>query len=203
MATYESKGLAIASSHTSQDGTFDIESRKSPTDDTMTAKDRHTVLIPQPSDNPQDPLNWSQSKKMMVLLVISACAFLPDYTSATGAATLIPQAKAWMLPVNTVAGSIAGNVFMLGVGGVVVVALSAYFGRLPVLFWFLLIGFVTIAGVAGTKTFPAFEGLRIMNGLFITVAQAVRDCLKFMLLTPETDGSSGRFDVHSRHVLSA
>lgn len=31
-----------------------------------------------------------------------------------------------------------GNVFMLGAGGVFVVAFSAYFGRYPVLFWFMV-----------------------------------------------------------------
>lgn len=57
-----------------------------------TAKDGHTVLIPQPSADPSDPLNWSTVKKHVILLIISFAAFLPDYGSATGAVTLIPQA---------------------------------------------------------------------------------------------------------------
>jgi hypothetical protein len=57
-----------------------------------TTKDGHTVLIPQPSDDPQDPLNWSPVKKHVILFIISFAAFLPDYGSATGAVTLIPQA---------------------------------------------------------------------------------------------------------------
>lgn len=57
-----------------------------------TAKDNHTVLIPQPSDDPRDPLNWSPVKKHVILFIISFAAFLPDYGSATGAVTLIPQA---------------------------------------------------------------------------------------------------------------
>ena len=56
------------------------------------AKDDHTVLIPQPSDDPNDPLNWSDYKKHVVLFVISFAAFLPDYGSAVGAVTLMPQA---------------------------------------------------------------------------------------------------------------
>lgn len=57
------------------------------------AADDRTVLIPQPSDDPNDPLNWSQIKKNIVLAVVCACTFLPDYGSVTGAVTLIPQAK--------------------------------------------------------------------------------------------------------------
>lgn len=32
------------------------------------ASDGRTVLIPQPSDDPKDPLNWSWAKKHLVLL---------------------------------------------------------------------------------------------------------------------------------------
>jgi hypothetical protein len=56
------------------------------------ARDGHTVLIPQPSNSPFDPLNWSPIKKHVILFIISFAAFLPDYGSATGAVTLLPQA---------------------------------------------------------------------------------------------------------------
>lgn len=60
--------------------------------DLKTTADGKTVLIPQPSDSPNDPLNWSPFKKHLILIIISATSFLPDYGSATGAVTLIPQA---------------------------------------------------------------------------------------------------------------
>jgi hypothetical protein len=55
------------------------------------ADDGKTVLIPQPSSDPNDTLTWSWKKKHLILFVIAATAFLPDYGSATGAVTLIPQ----------------------------------------------------------------------------------------------------------------
>ena len=51
------------------------------------------TLVPEPSDSPQDPLNWSWSKKHTILLVLSATAFLPDYGAASGASTQLPQAE--------------------------------------------------------------------------------------------------------------
>ena len=57
------------------------------------ALDGHTILVPQPSDNRQDPLNWSYFKKHLFLFIIASCAFLPDYGSAVGAVTLLPQAQ--------------------------------------------------------------------------------------------------------------
>lgn len=58
----------------------------------------HIVLIPQPSDDPQDPLNWTSTKKHALLAIVVACSFLPDYGSVTGAATLAPQAKLVIYP---------------------------------------------------------------------------------------------------------
>lgn len=57
------------------------------------APDGRTVLIPQPSDDPQDPLNWPSWKKTMVLYIVSLTAFTGDYGSAIGGITLLPQAQ--------------------------------------------------------------------------------------------------------------
>ena len=51
------------------------------------------LLIPQPSESPQDPFNWSPMKKHVLLAVVVVCSFLPDYGSVAGAATLTLQAE--------------------------------------------------------------------------------------------------------------
>jgi hypothetical protein len=79
----------------------------------------------------------------------------------------------WGITVEEVSHSLAGNVFMLGMGGLATVILSAYFGRLPVLFWFTAANLVSAIWCASVRTFPAFEAGRIVNGFFSTVAQAV------------------------------
>ena len=61
--------------------------------DVKTAADGRTILYPQPSSDPNDPLNWSSLKKHTMLFVISVVAFMPDFASATGAVTLLPQSK--------------------------------------------------------------------------------------------------------------
>ncbi len=82
------------------------------------AKDGHTILIPQPSDDPNDPLNWSWAIKHVTLFIVASTAFLPDYGSATGAVTLLSQAAEWNMTPDEVNHSQAGNVFMLGAGGI-------------------------------------------------------------------------------------
>ncbi|KAL8840334.1 MAG: hypothetical protein Q9170_001349 [Blastenia crenularia] len=135
------------------------------------SRDQQNILIPQPSADPHDPLNWSQGRKNLILFIISATALLADYGSATGAVTLIPQAQIWQMSPDEVNHSQVGNLFMLGAGGIIVVALAAFFGRLPVFFWFATLAFVTAAWCAGATSFESFFAARVLNGLFSTVAQ--------------------------------
>jgi len=79
--------------------------------------------------------------------------------------------RIWNMTPDEVNHSQVGNVFMLGAGGVVAVTLSAYFGRYPVLFWFIVLGVATAAWCAAATTFPSFMAARILNGFFSTVAQ--------------------------------
>src|SRR4051812_11442002 len=72
---------------------------------------------------------------------------------------------------DTVNHSQVGNVFMLGAGGIFVVALSAWGGRLPVLFYFLVLAAATAAWCAAATTFESFMAARILNGFFSTVSQ--------------------------------
>jgi len=60
---------------------------------------------------------------------------------------------------------------MLGAGGVFVVALSAWAGRLPVLFYFLVVATATAAWCAAATGFQSFMAARILNGFFSTVSQ--------------------------------
>lgn len=58
----------------------------------QTAHDGKTVLIPQPSSDPNDPLNWSGLKKHVTLLIIAVVAFTSDFGSSIGIVALLPQA---------------------------------------------------------------------------------------------------------------
>lgn len=63
----------------------------SPTHSEKLTQDGSIELNPQPSSDPNDPLNWSVLKKHLFLFIIAATAFLPDYGSSTGAITNLVQ----------------------------------------------------------------------------------------------------------------
>ncbi|KAI4194077.1 MAG: hypothetical protein LQ350_007986 [Teloschistes chrysophthalmus] len=137
-----------------------------------TAADGVTVLIPQPSSDPNDPLNWSPMKKHIILAVISIVAFMPDFGSSMGIITLLPQAMQWMKSQNTIQHNLVGNLFCLGSGGLFTVWLSAYFGRLPILVLFTTVSLGTAIWCAAATSFESYMAARILNGFFSIVAQA-------------------------------
>ena len=83
----------IADSETFSGGSDHVQSDSPHLEALKTTHDGRTVLTPQPSSDPNDPLNWSQWKKMVVLLVISATAFLADFGSSMGAVTSVVQSN--------------------------------------------------------------------------------------------------------------
>lgn len=93
------------------------------------APDGRTVLIPQPSDSPDDPLNWSWTKKHAVFLALLPGCFLTDWQITWGTTLFEAQAMDWHMSVPAVANSISGAIFMQGPGGLLAVPLCQRYGR--------------------------------------------------------------------------
>ena len=64
---------------------------------TKLADRSQTILIPQPSDDLQDPLNWSSTKKHLLLAAIGLAAFVADFQAAAAVPCIITQGTEWHL----------------------------------------------------------------------------------------------------------
>lgn len=64
-----------------------------------TTKHGKTALIPQPSDDPLDPLNWSWSKKHTVLIALTFSALLTDWGMTRGTTLFEAQAETWNMTI--------------------------------------------------------------------------------------------------------
>jgi hypothetical protein len=71
-------------------------------------RDGKKVLIPQPSNSRDDPLNWSRGQKLAILVVLVVDAFSADYSAATGASALLAQADEWHITPDKVNHATAG-----------------------------------------------------------------------------------------------
>ncbi|KAL0264883.1 hypothetical protein SLS55_000836 [Diplodia seriata] len=72
-----------------------------------TTADGNIVLIPQPSADPDDPLNWSWKKKHLVFGALMLPSFLSDFGITYGAVTFEKQAQTWDM-------SLSGLVLIIG-----------------------------------------------------------------------------------------
>ena len=138
-----------------------------------TAKDGSTVLIPQPSDDPNDPLNWSWLKKHAVLLTLLPGCFLTDGILTYGSSVFQEQAAYWQMTPLQVSQSISGGVFMQGPGGLLAVAFCQRFGRLPVLFWSQFLSLIVTIGAAGASNYAGFTACRTLQGFFAAAPQVI------------------------------
>jgi len=97
--------------------------------DVKYARDGVTVLIPQPSDDPDDPLNWSWAKKHGIMLALGFGCLLSDWGLTYGTTLFQVQAKEWRMTPPAVAQSISGGIFMQAPGGLLAVPLCQRYGR--------------------------------------------------------------------------
>lgn len=141
-----------------------------PNDAILKKADNGTVLIPQPTDDPRDPLNWSPSKKRIIMVMLAIAAFTCDFSAAIGSPAIIPQAQEWNTVPARVNRATAGNTFMLGIGGLFTVWMSAYIGRLPVLVFMTLIASATAVWSAAANGLESYMASRILNGFFVVAA---------------------------------
>ncbi|BGP47457.1 hypothetical protein JCM10450v2_003309 [Rhodotorula kratochvilovae] len=137
------------------------------------AKDGRTVLVPQPSDDPRDPLNWTERKKFTILIIVALAAFVGDFQSGAGIPLLGSQGAEWGLSPTKVneAGNL--NVLLLGIGGLIWIPPLYFWGRLPVLFWTQLLGTFMILGSVLVNDFGAYYALRPLTSLFLTAGQTI------------------------------
>ncbi|OCH89126.1 MFS general substrate transporter [Obba rivulosa] len=130
------------------------------------------VLWPQPTDDPEDPMNWSDSKKNFQLFIITLGAIVPDFDSGTGIADLFRLAAQF----NTTTGEINDrtsnwSIFLLGWGGIFAVMLMRRYGRLPVLWWSQVFALGWIIGCTFAPTLRTFTAMRCLNSVFATCPQ--------------------------------
>ncbi|KAJ7491991.1 MFS general substrate transporter [Mycena latifolia] len=138
-------------------------------------------LIPQPSDDASDPLNFPQWVKIAVLLQVSFLALLGPLNQAMVNPAFVPLAAHFH--VTTVVASYQTTIAIAfaGIGSFVWVPLANTYGRRPVLLFTILIAAASSLGSGKALTWSQLIATRVLNGLgtssFFTLgAGMVSDC---------------------------
>ncbi|KIP03999.1 hypothetical protein PHLGIDRAFT_129814 [Phlebiopsis gigantea 11061_1 CR5-6] len=136
------------------------------------SEDGSTVLWPQPSDDPEDPQNWSDFRKGLQLLIIILAAIVPDFDNGTGTAVIFAVARQFRTTTGEI-NDLTNNwsIFLLGWGGIFAVMAMRRYGRLPVLFWSQVLSLAFLLGNTFSPNLPVFAAMRCLNGFFGTTPQ--------------------------------
>ncbi|KAK5043496.1 hypothetical protein LTR84_011938 [Exophiala bonariae] len=135
--------------------------------------DGRTILAPQPSDDPEDTLNWPNRKKWAILAVVAYCAAMPDMQAGFGIPLVVPQSVYWNISIQDSGRSMSGNVFMIGVGSLLSVPFVQRYGRLPVLWWSMFLSFwMTLAATLVTDHI-SFIIVRCLQTTFSAAPQVI------------------------------
>ncbi|XP_006463839.1 hypothetical protein AGABI2DRAFT_120636 [Agaricus bisporus var. bisporus H97] len=135
-------------------------------------KDGSKILWPQPTDDPNDPQNWSNRQKHFQLFIITLAAVVPDFDSAIGIASVFALAEEF----DTTTGHVNNltsnwSLFLIGWGGIFFVMLMRKYGRLSILFWTQLLALGFLVGTTFAPNIRVFAGMRCLNGFFATCPQ--------------------------------
>ncbi|KAF4537043.1 MFS transporter [Lasiodiplodia theobromae] len=139
-----------------------------------TGRHAHIVLVPQPSDDPNDPLNFSSTKKLIMMLIVG-------FGSILYAATVAPLLSPGLVVIATEFNRPIGDItvisgyllLVVGATGPFVSAFSRKWGKRPVLLLSSLFGLIgTIIGSCA-NTYDTLLAARIVQGFSISAFESL------------------------------
>ncbi|MCJ1244824.1 hypothetical protein MMC30_002025 [Trapelia coarctata] len=123
------------------------------------------VLVPQPSDDPHDPLNWSTFWKFSALTCVSMVSFAQGFGPLANA-TIFPQLMADFDTDLEGAIQFTGvAILILGFSNFIWVPISTSFGRRPVLLASTLLCMGSSIWRARAQTYGSYMGASILHGV--------------------------------------
>lgn len=123
-------------------------------------------LNPQPSTDPEDPLNWPLTLKIGVLIQVCILAALGTLNTAIINPAYVPLAKEFDITTVTAGYQTTVVIAVNGVAPFFWVPLANKFGRRPIYLLTTFIGFASALGCAYTKNYSQLLAARVFNGIF-------------------------------------
>ncbi|KAF7320698.1 MFS general substrate transporter [Mycena chlorophos] len=136
--------------------------------------DKHGLpLIPQPSDDPEDPLNWSPSQKYLIVAVAALVSFSGLFSLACMNPAYAQVGLA--LHVTAIEASYIGTIGIAaaGLGSFLWAPLSNVYGRRPILLISQLIGIAASFGSAYANTWGNIVLARFFVGFMVSSGSVV------------------------------
>ncbi|KAF2762120.1 MFS general substrate transporter [Pseudovirgaria hyperparasitica] len=160
----------------------------------------HLRLVPQPSSDAADPLNWPMWRKIAILLCMSIDAFIGNFASSSiaSALPLLATPLAFNPPVafSRLSQLIAVNVLMQGVANIWWVPLANTFGRRPVILISLVLLVFSSMWAGLATSFSSLLAARVFMGIGQAPSEAVSpDVVGEIFFTHQTGRAMGVYTI--------
>jgi len=130
-----------------------------------TGRNAHIVLNPQPSDNPNDPLNWPLFKKEVIIAILTLGGMLNAATNGPLLnASFFPISQQLGMPISQVVLVSGYNLLAAGCIGPFACALSRKYGKRPVYLASTLFGIIGTAIGESKISYNYLLAARIVQG---------------------------------------
>lgn len=137
---------------------------------------RTLILVPHPSEDPADPLNWPMSKKIFTLTLVSVSAFIGIAQALANQSGFFVQAGLYNKTPVEMSYSVSAAIAGLASGPFAWTILSHRFGRSSCIFWGLLgtaLCGIWSARMTASDQYIAFVISRWLGGTFGSVASTI------------------------------
>ncbi|KXX82424.1 Protein HOL1 [Madurella mycetomatis] len=137
---------------------------------------KDVILVPQPSDSPNDPLNWPQWKKEVILFIVGLAAGVVGAYGPMLGPGFLEIAENLSITVPVLAQSTAWTILTIGLGLFISNPLAKIIGRRPVYMGAILIMFATSIWGGAIREYPSFLGSRIVAALGMAPFEVLVQC---------------------------
>ncbi|KAL1981063.1 hypothetical protein VTN96DRAFT_3128 [Rasamsonia emersonii] len=125
----------------------------------------HIVLVPQPSDDPGDPLNWPQWRKDLVLLIIGLSAGVVGAFGPMLSPGFVQISAELAISVNTLSQATAWLILTLGLCVFIINPLAKLYGKRPIYIVAIACLFASSVWAAASRSYSSFLASRIIGGI--------------------------------------
>ncbi|CAJ0544183.1 Ff.00g034890.m01.CDS01 [Fusarium sp. VM40] len=123
------------------------------------------VLVPQPSQSPHDPLNWTQAWKLSALIAVSTMSFTQGFAPLALAPMFGYLMQDYDRSLADVIQFTGVTILVLGFSNFFWVPISTSFGRRPVLIGSQIVCLASHIWRAKASTYNEFMGAAILSGI--------------------------------------
>lgn len=134
------------------------------------------ILVPQPSDDPDDPLNWPTWKKDLILLIVGLSAAVVGAFGPMLSPGFVEISGELGISVNTLAHSTSWLILTIGISLFVANPLAKIYGKRPMYILAIVIMFVGSVWGAESKSYPSFLGSRVLSGFGMAPYEVLVQC---------------------------